>query len=217
MSDNICPDCYATILEINHFDEYEECLRFLRSHGLIQERNCTRCGEKANLTKIRQKYYWRRRRTKKEVDNDGNEIIFKCDFLKSIFSETWLAKAKVPLKSIFILAKLYLQRNFCAIQAGEMLGLNKNTITDWLNFIREVIGHYFNETPIMIGGENVVVEIDECKIGRRKNHKGRIVDGQWVFGGVESKNKSRCFLVAVEDRSTETLKRIIEEKLHLEP
>ena len=44
-----------------------------------------------------------------------------------------------------------------------------------------------------LGGEGRVVEIDESKFGRQKYHRGRRVDGQWVFGGVERESK-RCFL-----------------------
>ena len=36
-----------------------------------------------------------------------------------------------------------------------------------------------------IGGEGKIVEVDESKIGKRKSHKGRKVDGVWVFGMVE--------------------------------
>jgi hypothetical protein len=37
----------------------------------------------------------------------------------------------------------------------------------------------------MIGGEGIVVEIDESKFGHRKYNVGRAVDGVWIFGGVE--------------------------------
>ncbi|GFU32318.1 putative transposase-like protein [Trichonephila clavipes] len=53
------------------------------------------------------------------------------------------------------------------------------------------------------------VEIDESKIGKRKYNKGHFVEGQWVFGGVERKT-GRCFLVAVNDRTAETLLGLIE-------
>ena len=57
----------------------------------------------------------------------------------------------------------------------------------------------------MIGGYGKVVEIDEPKFGRRKNHKGRIIEGTWVFGGIETLDKTKCFFVPVENRNQITL------------
>ncbi|KII62455.1 hypothetical protein RF11_13826 [Thelohanellus kitauei] len=36
----------------------------------------------------------------------------------------------------------------------------------------------------MIGGPGLAVEVDEAKFGKRKSNVGRIVDGQWVVGGI---------------------------------
>jgi hypothetical protein len=62
----------------------------------------------------------------------------------------------------------------------------------------------------MIGGEVKVVEIDESKFGKRKYHRGHYVKVQLVFGGVE-RGTGRTFLVAVHDRSAETLIDIIKQ------
>ena len=55
-----------------------------------------------------------------------------------------------------------------------------------------------------------VVEIDESKFGKRKYHRGRRVDGVWVFGGIE-RESNKCFLVTVEDRTAARLIPIIKE------
>ena len=41
-----------------------------------------------------------------------------------------------------------------------------------------------------------------CNVG--KYHKGKRVEGVWVFGGVE-RDTGKCFLVKVQDRSATTL------------
>ena len=46
----------------------------------------------------------------------------------------------------------------------------------------------------------MIVEIDEAKFGRRKNYKGRIIEGQWVFAGVERDDPVKCFLKPAPDR-----------------
>jgi len=60
----------------------------------------------------------------------------------------------------------------------------------------------------MLGGEGSTVEIDEAKIGKQKFQKGRLVTGQWVFGGYERESK-KLFIECVPDRSAETLLAII--------
>ena len=50
-----------------------------------------------------------------------------------------------------------------------------------------------------IGGEGRAVQIDESKFGKRKYHRGHHVEGQWVFGGIESDSR-RCFMAVVEKR-----------------
>jgi hypothetical protein len=37
----------------------------------------------------------------------------------------------------------------------------------------------------MIGGEGVLVEIDESKFGHRKYNVGRVVEGTWIFCGLK--------------------------------
>ena len=54
--------------------------------------------------------------------------------------------------------------------AGEQLGINKNTLTKWLNKFRIVMGEYIEENQIMLGGPGVVVELDESHFGRRIYH-----------------------------------------------
>ena len=43
----------------------------------------------------------------------------------------------------------------------------------------------FLDNPMVIGGPGKEVEIDESKFGKRKYNRGRVVDGHWVFGGME--------------------------------
>ena len=60
----------------------------------------------------------------------------------------------------------------------------------------------------MIGGEGQIVEIDEAKIGKRKYNKGRLIEGQWIFGGIE-RSTNRLFIEPVCNRSADTLVNVI--------
>jgi transposase-like protein len=64
-----------------------------------------------------------------------------------------------------------------------------------------------------IGGPGTIVEIDEMKLGKRKFHRGKRVDGPWCFGGIVRREDKghpiKCFVIPVEDRSANTLIPII--------
>ena len=57
-----------------------------------------------------------------------------------------------------------------------------------------------------MGGDSLIVGIDEVKFGRVKHSKGRVIYGTWVFGGVESDNKSNyCLFSPVNNRTKDNL------------
>ena len=59
-----------------------------------------------------------------------------------------------------------------------------------------------------------MVEIDESKFGKRKYNVGRVVEGQWVFGGI-CRETRQFFMVPVPDCTLDTLLCIIKE--YIEP
>jgi transposase-like protein len=58
---------------------------------------------------------------------------------------------------------------------------------------------------MVIGGQGVVVEVDESKFGKRKYHRGHHVEGVWVIGGVERTNERLIFAEVVDRRDAQTL------------
>ena len=61
------------------------------------------------------------------------------------------------------------------------LGISHMTIADWYNFPREVCISILENFSEQIGGPGKIVGIDESKFSKRKFHKGRRVDGMWMF------------------------------------
>ncbi|KMQ82375.1 protein tssc4-like isoform x1 protein, partial [Lasius niger] len=61
---------------------------------------------------------------------------------------------------------------------------SRKTVADRLSYCREVcmlaLDAEFEEQGL-IGGPNEIVEVNECKIGRRKYHRGRVVEGCWIL------------------------------------
>ena len=79
----------------------------------------------------------------------------------------------------------------------KQLGMSIETTVDWNSYMREVaVAAIDRQEAKMIGGIGEVVEVDESLFTKRKNHAGRILNPQWVFGGV-CRSTKECFLVLV--------------------
>jgi transposase-like protein len=93
-------------------------------------------------------------------------------------------------------------------------GIDKKTVIDWRNFVRDVCCRWCIYSPPILGGlneelEGKTVELDESAFGKRKYHRGRKTKILWVLGGIERGSK-KCFLQIVKDRKAETLIPIIQ-------
>ncbi len=58
------------------------------------------------------------------------------------------------------------------------------TVVDWFNFGCEVCTEIIKADSERICGPGKIVELDKSKFSKRKNNKGRLVGGQWVFVGL---------------------------------
>ncbi|XP_046145871.1 uncharacterized protein LOC123989214 [Osmia bicornis bicornis] len=89
------------------------------------------------------------------------------------------------------------------------LNISSCTAVDWVNFCQELMNKWLMCKQNPIGGNGIIVEIDEAKFGRRKYHRGRLITGQWLFGGIQRGTKN-TFIVPVVSRSAEVLLPLIE-------
>ena len=69
-------------------------------------------------------------------------------------------------------------------------------ISDWNQFFRDVAVNYFLNNTVQLGSPGCVVEINKSFFAHRKYNCGRIVEGQWIFGGYEPTTKEG-FLIPV--------------------
>ena len=68
------------------------------------------------------------------------------------------------------------------------------TVVDWYHYCREVCAErMMKHHAEAIGGPGTTVKIGESKFGNMKYHRGRYVEGQWVFGGICRETKA-CLL-----------------------
>ena len=89
------------------------------------------------------------------------------------------------------------------------LGCSSRTVADTIDNLRGLIIESLNNDDTVIGGEGIVIEIDEAKFGKRKYSRGHLVEGAWVLGGVERTPERKVFLKVVEQRGAGTLLPII--------
>ena len=137
----------------------------------------------------------------------------KCNWSESVYKNTFFDKVHLDLETVLIFCNIYVRECYSYTFVRGELKLSDPSICDWASFCREVLVEWCVKQEGKIGGEGTVVEIDESKFGKRKYNVGRVIEGQWVFGGLCRDTRS-CFMVPVEKRDSDTLLRIIEEKIH---
>jgi hypothetical protein len=126
---------------------------------------------------------------------------------QSIRRGSWFEKNNLTLQEIMKITYWWcadLREN----QIKAQLRINPNTIVDWSMFCREICELSIIRRSEQLGGEGVRVQIDQTKVGKRKYHRGHLVEGQWVFGAIEEDSR-KCFIAPVEDRTENTLVSLI--------
>lgn len=120
----------------------------------------------------------------------------------------------LPVIDILSLAHMWLCEftvKSCIVYTGH----SPNTVCTYFRHFRKLVTSALTETDSIIGGEGVVIEIDETKLGKRKYNRGHRVDGVWVVVGIERGTGGGIFLAPVPDRTASTLRRVIEQ--HVRP
>ncbi|MGL5706978.1 MAG: IS1595 family transposase [Aeromonas sp.] len=120
---------------------------------------------------------------------------------------------KLKPEKILTLAKLWLlclpTRHICLL-----LDINRKTFARILKKISTHIVPKYYSTSLILGSENVIVEIDESKFGKRKYNRGHRVEGVWVLGICERTAERKVFYQAVPNRKEVTLLPILKERIH---
>ena len=131
----------------------ETCKNFLLQIGAFySEKYCERCG-------FPMKYY----------QNLDALICPKknCRCRVSNKKNTFFSKCKINCSDIMHLAYLWLSR--CKVQTAIIhTGFSSHTICDYYLYFRKLFSAFPEQEKRVIGGKNIIVKIDECKLGKRK-------------------------------------------------
>lgn len=190
-----------------------KCMQFLYDEGLLRTRMlCPECDARLHpITK------W-----------DRTFQLFSCrkghpQFSQSVAKGTWFEKTKLSPAQVLLITHCFAHKSSYALTVTECSfgdqQLSERTVADWFSYCREVCmismeTKYTNRGKI--GGPGHVVQIDECKIGRRKFHRGRVVEGNWVLGMIDVvTNEVRMTICPGNNRDAATLYGLIEQHVEL--
>ena len=164
-------------------------ISYLLEHGIIDSERTCNCGGTMKSNPERQRFRCTRKACRKEI---------------TIFTGTFFAGAKIPCTKVLEIAYFWLSKA-SATQIVTYTGVSGVTVQAYVHHLQQLTADSLEEEDFVIGGEGVVVEVDETKLGKRKYNRGHRVDGVWVFCAVERTPERKLFCKKLENRSSFTL------------
>lgn len=155
-----------------------------------RSKTCIKCGFDVKLSSRRR-----------------DEVICTAKFCKhraNIWKDTIFYLSKLNKTKILRILELWMQKASYNV-ISYVTRTDRKTIWRLMCKVSALLNaKYYNNCP-KIGGDNMIIEIDESKFGKRKYNRGHSVEGVWIFGMVERSEQRKIHLVAVDNRKAETL------------
>ncbi len=144
----------------------------------------------------------------------SDKWIFRCRQCHKKFSirqHSIFSKSKLKLQHLIVLLYSF-SNNFSVTQAKKLLTncVSEKSIIQWYTYLREICSQSLLETPIVLGENRSVVQIDEAFIGAKRKYNRGYHGGntQCIFGMLDTSTK-QCVLSIVPNQRAETLLPII--------
>lgn len=173
------------------FDE-QECINFLFDKDILYKPlSCSYCN--SSLYREAKLYRCINRQCRKSI---------------SIFKDSFFAKNHIKCSDALLIGYFWLCKSTYT-NIINITGHSSHTITNFMKYFRQLVINTLDNDETIIGGSDIIVEIDESKFGKRKYNQGHKVDGVWIVGGIERTSEKKCFVEIVSNRTAETLLEVI--------
>jgi len=141
--------------------------------------------------------------------------IWKCPFCgktKSIFSGSIFQDSKLSVSDMLKIIYCW-SYDFSVKTTSFETKTSCHSISAVFNQIKNACYlEIENSFRRKIGGVNLTVEIDETMLTKRKYHRGRMLNEQWVFGGI-CREDNQIFLELIPNRNSDTLSTCISKNI----
>ncbi|HEY6534435.1 MAG TPA: hypothetical protein VIY08_01285 [Candidatus Nitrosocosmicus sp.] len=173
------------------FDE-DKCINFLFNENILQFQRCPTC----NYNTYRDKKIFRC-------------LDLNCRKAVSIFDKTFFSGRHLKCSDVMLIGYYWLcNANYTMIL--NMSGHSSTTVSKYIKLFRQLVINMLVDNDEIIGGNNIIVEVDESKFHSRKDG-----EGIWIVGGVEKTLGKKCFFKVVRNRDARTIRQII--RTHVNP
>ena len=174
------------------FFSEDTCINFLFDKEILYKQpSCWHCHRPMSRTKT--KWKCTKQKYRKSI---------------SIFQHTIFSRAHIPCNKLILIGYLWLAKTRPTV-IQRLTGHSQTTVANYLQLFRQLVSSGIKETEGQIGGEGIVVEIDESKFYHSHSTSESNTENGWVFGGVERTMERKVFIVRVPDRTANTLLEIL--------
>ena len=178
---------------------------YLITELLLYEPLCTKCRRPCIRVRRRRHIYCCNRST----------ASVRCNTTMSVLTKSLFENSVLSIYTIFSMIDAW-RKGVIQEIISEDLEVSQATVSFWYSKLDSIVAWRKNSFEIgKIGGDGMIVELDECLAVKRKYHRGRILRNQvWIFGGVERGNAKRYFIEVVENRRRSTLLDVIRRRVN---
>lgn len=189
--------------------------KLLELGGIPEVKNCVECGNKVNLNT--------RVHGQRKKESAGITFVWRCTHhgcsaMKSVYNNTFFNLFHTSAPTILNIIECWAVRdNIKSVTDHYEIKnetVSRQTVGNVFRGLRNICSYFVGNSFEKLGGQGFVVEIDETLAARIKYNRGSGLKRKqvWMFGLLCRKTK-RCWLEIVPNRTTETLSRIIYDRV----